>query len=139
MYEPVGRFFRAHTDEREPIFAGLRRHDVIVINDPLLYAVADRPVCCGYTELHPGVADRGSIQERIIRGLVEHRVRALVMWDFGWSSADLERRQRSSAMSVPDVTSTRLDRYIEEHFHRIAEYGELQIFWRRDLPMPAGF
>ena len=137
-YEPVGRFLRTHTSEGEPIFAGLTRHDVIVINDPLLYAVADRPVCCGYTELHPGVADRGSVQQRIIRGLEAHAVRALVLWDFGWPRADLERRKRLSAVTVPDAPSTRLDRYIEEHFRKIAEHGEFQIFWRRDLPTPVG-
>jgi len=134
---PVGRFFRTHTREDEPIYTGLVRHDAIVINNTMLYPLAGRPACCGYTELHPGVADRASVQERIVRRLEDGRVRAIALWEFGWAPEVMEARKRRAMAAVPDAGSTILDRYISEHYRVLESHGEYRVLWRRDEPWPS--
>ncbi|MCC7043732.1 MAG: hypothetical protein IT183_07715 [Acidobacteria bacterium] len=135
-YQPLGSFFRTHTREGEAIYTGLVRHDAIVINNPLLYAIAGRPACCGYTELHPGVADRAPVQDEIIRRIEETDVRAIALWQFGWPDSVLEARRQHTVAGVPDAGATRLDRYIAERFRTVETHGEYHILWRRDLPLP---
>jgi hypothetical protein len=131
---PIGEFFRTHTDEGEPIYTGLARHDAIVINNALLYAIAGRRVCCGFTELHPGVADRASVQRQIVRRLEASGVRAVALWEFGWSAEEMERRKGLAMAAVPDAGSTLLDRYIAEHFEIVESHDEYHVLWRRGAP-----
>lgn len=135
-FDPVGRFIRSHVPEGERIYTGLLRHDSIVINNALLYAIAGRPPCCGYTELHPGVGDRAPVHRDIIRRLQESGVRAMVLWEFGWSDEVMEARKQHTVAGVPDAGSTILDRYIAEHFEPIEQYGEYHILWSRRAPRP---
>ncbi|MGQ0734415.1 MAG: hypothetical protein ACT4QD_12250 [Acidobacteriota bacterium] len=135
-FQPVGKFFRNHVPEGEPIYTGLLRHDSIVINNALLYAIAGRPACCGYTELHPGVGDRAPVHLEIIRRLEEKRVRALALWAFGWSEEVMEARKRHTMAGVPDAGSTILDRYIADHFELVSSHGEYHVLWRRDAARP---
>lgn len=135
-FHPIGRFFRDQTREGEPVYTGLVRHDSIVINNTLLYAIVGRPPCCGYTELHPGVADRTLVHQEIIRSLEDRRVRAIVLWEFGWPEADLAARKAAARTAVPDVGSTLLDQYIAQHFRLVESHGEYHVLWRRDEPFP---
>lgn len=135
-FHPIGRFFREQTREGEPVFTGLVRHDSIVINNTLLYAIVGRPPCCRYTELHPGVADRALVQQEIIRSLEDRRVRAIVLWEFEWPEADLAARKARARIAVPDVGSTLLDQYIAERFRLVESHGEYRVLWRRDEPFP---
>ena len=138
VFHPLGTFFRTHTAEGEPIYTGLVRHDAIVINNALLYAIAGRPACCGVTELHPGVADRAPVQEAIVGRLEAGRVRAIALWRFGWSDEVMAARKQHTMAGVPDAGATILDRYIHEHFETIETHGEYHILWRRGVPLPAG-
>ncbi len=135
-FAPLGEFIRAHVPENEPIYTGLLRHDSIVINNALLYAIAGRRVCCGYTELHPGVGDRAPVHRNIIRRIEASGVRAMVLWEFGWTPEVMEARKRHTMAAVPDAGSTILDRYISDHFEPGAQYGEYHILWRRGTPRP---
>jgi hypothetical protein len=134
---PVGVFFRTHTAPDEPIYTGLVRHDAIVINNALLYAVAGRPACCGYTELHPGVADRAPVQQQLVQRLEESGVRAILLWRFGWADEVMAARKQHTMAGVPDAGSTILDRYIQDHFATLETHGEYHVLWRRDAPAPA--
>jgi hypothetical protein len=135
-FQPVGEFFREHTAEAEPVYTGLARHDSIVINNTLLYAIVGRPSCCRYTELHPGVGDREPVQREIVRMLEERRVKAIALWEFGWSAQMMEARKSHTMAAVADAGATVLDRYIAEHFQPIARHGEYHVLWRRDAPVP---
>lgn len=137
-YQPLGQFFRAHVPDGEPIYAGLLRHDSIVVNNSLLYAIAGRPACCGYTELHPGVADRAPVQQDIIRRLDAGGVRAVALWQFGWADEVMEARKRHTMAGVADAGSMILDRYIAQQFEVVARYGEYHVLWRRNAPRPPG-
>lgn len=139
MYEafnPIGRFFRTYTAADEAIYTGLVRHDAIVINNSLLYAIAGRRTCCGVTELHPGVADRAALQTKIIERLEQSGVRAMALWRFGWTDAVMDERRRRSLAATPDGASTRLDEYIAAHFETVSTHGEYRVLWRRDQPRP---
>jgi hypothetical protein len=130
-FQPIGEFFRRHVPEGEYIYTGLVRHDSIVINNSLLYAIAGRPACCGFTELHPGVADRLPVQQEIIRELEQRGVRAIALWQFGWSDDVMNARKRRTNAGVPDAGSTLLDAYIAAHFATVARHGEYLVLWRR--------
>jgi hypothetical protein len=134
--QPIGEFFRTYTSEGEPIYAGLARHDSIVINNVLLYAVAGRPACCAFTELHPGVADRAPVQQSIVRRLEEHRVRAMALWEFGWPDEVMDARKQRTVAAVPDAGATILDRYIADRFEIVETHGEYHLLWRRGTPRP---
>ncbi len=135
-FHPIGRFFRDRTREGEPVYTGLVRHDSIVINNPLLYAIVGRPPCCGHTELHPGHGDRALVHQDIIRSLEDRRVRAIALWEFGWPEAQMAARKARSKTAVPDAGSTLLDRYIAQHFRLVESHGEYHVLWRRDEPFP---
>jgi hypothetical protein len=137
-FHPVGQFIRTHTRADEPIYAGLLRHDAIVINNTMLYVIAGRPPCCRYTELHPGVADREPIQREIIRRLEDSNVRAMVLWEFGWPRSVMERRKQHTMAAVSDAGSSVLDEYIARRFAVAARHGEYRVLWRRDLSPPVG-
>ena len=135
-FHPLGAYIRSHTSSGERIYTGLVRHDAIVINNSLLYAIAGRPPCCGFTELHPGVGDRAPVQQEIIRRLEANRVRAVVLWEFGWPTAVLEARKQHTVAGVPDAGSTLLDQYIATHYDVVERYGEFLVLWRRDAAAP---
>ena len=99
---PIATFFREHTNEDERIYAGLLRHDAIVINKPIFYAVAQRRSCCRYSELHPGVADRIEAQQEIIRDMERHDVRVLIIWKCGWSNTVLDEFKARSRAAIYD-------------------------------------
>jgi len=128
-YEPIARFFRENTRENERIYAGLLRHDAIVINKPIFYAVTGRASCCRYSELHPGVADRITVQREIIADLERHNVRGLIIWNFGWSNAVLDEFKARSMAAAADGGATLLDEYIAERFEPIAQYDEYVVMW----------
>jgi hypothetical protein len=133
-YQPIGEFFRAHTREGEPIYTGLLRHDSIVINNTLLYAIAGRPACCGYTELHPGVGDRVPVQREIVERLENRNVRAIALWEFGGLDS-MEAVKRRTMAEVADAGSTLLDRYIADNFQTVETHGEYRVLWRRNVPL----
>jgi hypothetical protein len=135
-FAPIGRYIREHTSEGEPVYTGLLRHDAIVINNTMLYAIVGRPACCGFTELHPGVADRPDAQQRIIRMIEARRVRAIVLWAFGWSNEVMQATLERNRTAVPDAGATLLDRYIAERFQLVESHGEYHVFWRRGEPIP---
>lgn len=135
-FNPTGRFFRTYTADDEAIYTGLVRHDAIVINNALLYAIAGRRACCGFTELHPGVADRAAAQAKIIERLEHSGVRAIALWRFGWADDVMDERRRRNLAATPDGASTSLDEYIAAHFETVSSHGEYRVLWRRDLPKP---
>ena len=135
-FQPIGRFFRDQTREGEPVYTGLVRHDSIVINNTLLYAIVGRPPCCRYTELHPGVGDRAVVHQEIIRSLEDRRVRAIVLWEFEWPEKDMAARKAGARTAVADAGSPLLDRYIAQHFRRVESHWGHHVLWRRDEPFP---
>lgn len=136
-YHPIGTFLREHTDADERIYAGVLRHEAIVINKPIFYAIAQRRSCCRYSELHPGVTDRLGTQQEIIRDIEHHNVRAAIIWKFGWPDTVLDQYWDGFKAVTDDGGATLLNEYIAERFEPIAQYDEYVLMWRKDASKPA--
>ena len=128
---PIVGLLRERVPAEEPIHVGLGRHDAIVIGDPTFYFLADRPVATRYHELHPGVVDRSLVQQEIVESLERRGVRAIVVWNFGWTDAKLDAILAERRLVRPDIGALLLDRHLAERFERIARFGEYDLLWRR--------
>jgi hypothetical protein len=114
-----------------PIFIGKRRHDVILVGDPEMYFVLDRPSATRYHELHPGVADTETVQAEMVADLEAREVELLVLKtivDPGSLDAFLEQLRPD----VPGIGATVLDRYIKAHYAPEASFGPWEVWLRRD-------
>jgi hypothetical protein len=137
VYVPITKFLREHTEQGEYIYVGVKRHEIIVINDPRFYYLSQRLSCCRYSELHPGITDRMPQQQEIIQDMERHDVRALVIWNFGWSDSLMNQLLAEKVAAVPGTDETLLNSYIEEHFRPLKQFGEYVLLWRRDLTRPS--
>jgi len=131
VYGPIASLIRSRVPPGEPIHVALARHDAVVIGDSRFYYLADRPAATRYHELHPGIVDREEVQLEMIAALERARVRAVVVWRFGWPDAKLDAILARRRRGLPDIGATRLDGYLRNHFVRIARYGEYDVLWRR--------
>lgn len=136
VIHPIVSFIRAHVPESEPIYAGLVRHDAVVISNQNFYYYAERRVASRYNELHPGVVDRPDAQREIISDLKRLNVRCVVLWDFGWPKPYMDALLDERRRQIPDIGATVLDEFIASHFQVVGRYGEFLLLWRKDLPMP---
>ena len=135
-YYPIGAFLRQHTAQNERIYSGVLRHDAIVVNKPIFYAVAQRRSCCRYSELHPGVTDRLKTQKEIISDIERYDVRAAIIWKFGWPDTILDELRADYVAATDDGGATLLNEYIAERFEPIAQYDEYILMWRKDATKP---
>jgi len=76
----VARLVRERTRPGAPIFVGNDRHDRILVNDVLMYFLADRRSVTRYYNLHPGLATREDVQREIVAALDRERVGTVVLW-----------------------------------------------------------
>lgn len=139
VYEPILRFVREHVPPEEPIYAGVTRHDAIVISNPAFYYLAERPSATRFDELHPGFADRSDYQQEIIDDLERQGVRCVILWRFGWNDDMLDAIKAARRSKLPELGATRLDEYFSREFEPLAQYGEYLLMWRRGSPRPTGW
>jgi len=137
VYQPIVGFIRQHVPESEPVYAGLTRHDSIVINNQSFAFLAGRPVASRYNELHPGIVDREEVQREIIADLDRHAVRCAVLWDFGWPAATMDAILADRRRQIPELGSTLLDEYFRREFEEVGRYGEYVLLWRKGDPVPS--
>jgi len=137
VYHPIVSFIRRHVPESEPIYAGLGRHDSVVISDQRFYFLAGRRIASRYGELHPGIVDRQEVQREIIADLERLNVRCVVLWHFGWPRSQMETILASRRREIPEIGSTLLDEYLRREFQQVARYGEYALLWRKTaVPIP---
>jgi hypothetical protein len=133
---PIVSFIRAHVPESEPIYAGLIRHDSIVINNQVFYYLSGRRVASRYNEIHPGFVDLEPVQREIIADLNRLNVRCAVLWEFGWSKAFMDDILAARRQAIPAIGATVLDEFFRREFQEVARYGEYVLVWRKGIPMP---
>ncbi|HYN07786.1 MAG TPA: hypothetical protein VES67_10380 [Vicinamibacterales bacterium] len=133
---PIVSFIRQHVPEDEPIYAGLVRHDAVVISEQSFYYLAGRRVASRYNELHPGVVDREDVQREIIADLDRLNVRCAVLWEFGWPRSVMEDMLAHHRRYIPGIGSTLLDEYLRREFRHVARYGEYVLVWRKNVAGP---
>ncbi len=118
----VATYIQTQTRPDEYVFFGNSRHDLIFVNDLMVYFLAGRRSPTRYTELHPGLATTLPVQEEIIRDLVEKDVRWIVTMR-GW-----EWREPNASAISSGVTA--LDDFIRSHYRPDKSFGLYQV-WRR--------
>ncbi|MBN1872974.1 MAG: glycosyltransferase family 39 protein [Anaerolineae bacterium] len=120
--ERVTHYLRANTRPDEYVFIGNSRHDLIFINDLLLYFLIDRRSPTKYTELHPGLATTLPVQQVIANDLAEKDVQWVVIMQ-GWESGEPNASSMSSGVTF-------LDDYIREYYRPEITFGSYQV-WRK--------
>jgi len=116
-------YIQTHVARDEKIFIGNFSHDKILINDIILYFLAERDSGTKYHELHPGLATTLPIQQGIVADLERNRVGTIVL---------LSRFQRNDEPNESSISSgvTFLDEFIRLNYHLVAEFGDYSI-WER--------
>ena len=104
-----------------PIYSGLTRHDVVLLNDVSLYFLAGRPTATRYHELHPGVTTTRPVQEEMVAELTRYLPQWLLLVDLAPS------REPNASRFSSGVTL--LDDYIHRHYQRQQTVGLYQL-WR---------
>jgi hypothetical protein len=118
--EETARYLRAHTAPEDPIF--------VIPFAPMMYVLADRQNPSFFEwVLPPEVSMYGDLEPRIVADLDRVRPRYVVFEDFALDGRE-DRRFRRYAPAV--------FRYVQDHYVREAQFGELQILRRRDSPVP---
>ena len=112
------------TRSGEPIFVADPRHDVVHVGDPLLYIILDHPNPTRYDVMQPGLVTSAPVQREIVASLERSRTRVVIRW--------LDPRAYAPEHNGSDVSSHVfiLDRYLAEHFRRLARYGVYQVLVR---------
>ncbi len=121
--EQVARYLQANTRPGDYVFIGNSRHDLIFINDLLLYFLADRRSPTRYTELHPGLATTLPVQQAIVQDLADKDVRWVVTME-GFNAREPNASSTSSGIVY-------LDEYIRTHYQPEITFDSYQV-WRKN-------
>lgn len=123
-YEAAIDYVRREVAPDEPIYVGNYRHDMGVTTDVIFYFLAERPSATKYHELVPGVTTRADVQASMVEDLRRARVRYVILrQDIG--SEPSNESSRSSGVHL-------LDRYIEDDFRTVMDFGNYVIMRRRE-------
>jgi hypothetical protein len=117
-------FIRQNTAANEAIFAGLGRHDKILVNNAAFYFLADRPPATKWYHFDPGLQTSRVIQEEIVAELEARAVRYVVTT----SEWDNINEPNESAISSNVLL---LDEYIRNNYDQIKALQPFKIFKRR--------
>lgn len=113
------KFISDNTSEKDSIYVGVINHDQFIINDVLLYFLAERPIATYFHELHPGVTDTEEGQQKIIEDMERTKPKVLVLANYN--------RLEPNRSSV-DKHVRIANQYILEHYHQVGRQGHLT-FW----------
>jgi hypothetical protein len=119
---------RARVAPGEPIYVAPRRSDLIKVNDPLIYVLADRDNASGEDF---GLLAGDAAQRRIVARLERTRPRVVVRWTDPESSAREPNRR-----GVPSG-SRRLDEYLAGHYRLLERLYHYDVLVRRTTPPAA--
>jgi hypothetical protein len=121
-YESVIRFIQEHVAKDEKIYVGNFRHDLILMNDVMLYFLSERESATRYHDLCPGVATLDRVQREIIRELEKHKVRYVVL--AGYPNNEPNEGGVSSG-------AFRLDKYLRQRYRRVSNPARYEVWGRR--------
>jgi hypothetical protein len=134
-------FVEANVLPGQSIFIGLHRHDVVIINDVMLYFILNRPSATRYHELHPAIADTAPIQREIIGDLQNKNVPLIILKHI-FPDKTLELVKKDLLKNLPQIGATELDTYIREKYVEARQFGDYTVWQRKDriagLQYPTG-
>jgi hypothetical protein len=124
-------YVKSQVSPDQKIFVGLRRHDVIVINDVMIYYLLDRPIATKYHELHPAIADTEMGQSEIISELLEDEV-SLIVLKYLFPESVLEWVKLNRLQNLPQTGATNLDEFIKENYENTRTFGPYEVWEQID-------
>lgn len=128
-------YVRRRVPPGQPIYVGVRRHDIIIISRPQIYFTVDRPPATRYHELHSGVVDTAPVQAEMIRDLKAKDVKLIVLID-PFPDAMLDRVKRVIRSKQPQIGATALDAFIRANYTLARQFGKYAV-WLRKPKAPA--
>jgi hypothetical protein len=116
-------FIDSHTRPDEKLYVGLTKHDVVFVNDNILYFATQRLPATKWSHFDPFLQNRYDIQAQMVQEL-EANAPPYVVLDSEWDSV---REPNESALSSG---VTLLDDYLHQHYQYRKSFGYLSI-WDR--------
>lgn len=120
-YNALITYVREQTRPGEPIYSGVTDHQVLLLNDAMLYFLAGRDGPTRFYEMDPGLANTQEAQRQIATALDKAGVRLLVLWD--------RKSTEDNLSSRPNGIDT-LDAYIRAHYSLRTSFGAYQVWMR---------
>ena len=121
-YNALINYIRSNTRPDEVIYSGVADHQVLFINDAMIYFLSGRDGPTRFYEMDPGLANTWMAQEHTVRELERLKVRLLVLWD--------RKSIEPNRSSKPDGVEI-VDRYVRENFEQRASFGAYHVWMRR--------
>ena len=104
------------------VYSGVVDHDQLIFNDVLVYFLSGMSSPTFFPELAPGVGDTSTAQTAIVRGLEEHAVRTVLLYD--WVSTEPNESSINKNIDVADG-------YIRTHFRTVAHLQPYTVLERQ--------
>lgn len=117
----VAQYLAAHTQPSDRIVSATGRHDKVFVNDCAIYFIAQRLPGTRWHHYDPGVQTTQAVQDEMVREIAENRVALILRNSFADSVEEPNQSRFSSGVRI-------LDRYIDSHFHKVAEIGKVEIW-----------
>ena len=108
----IHNFFKENVRYNEKIFIGNLRHDLIYINDVMMYFILNRMAGTKYHELSPGQATKNETQLAIIRDLQKNKVKFIIL-----RKEELQIPEKNLSSISSGITI--LDDYLEINFNEV--------------------
>jgi hypothetical protein len=121
----------------EPIYAGLNRHDALLIGDARLYFILDRPSATRYHELHPAITDTRPIQLEMINGITRKNVRLIVRKHI-FSDEEVDKIKADFLKTLPNIGATEMDDHIRDQFFEYRRFGKYAVWLRKGSEISLG-
>ncbi|MCX7735646.1 MAG: glycosyltransferase family 39 protein [Candidatus Kapabacteria bacterium] len=108
----IYNFFKENVHYNEKIFVGNSKHDLIYINDVMMYFLLNHPAGTKYHELSPGQATTKNVQLEIIRDLQKNKVKYVIL---------RKEEIQSSEKNLSSISSgiTLLDDYLDINYKEV--------------------
>ncbi len=108
----IYNFFKENVRYNENIFIGNLRHDIVYINDVMMYFVLNRPSGTKYHELSPGQVTTENVQLEIISDLQKNKVKHIIL---------RKEEIQSSEKNLSSISSgiTLLDDYLDINYKEV--------------------
>jgi hypothetical protein len=126
-YPELVAFLRENTDPAEPIFSGVVDTSRLVVNDALVYFLAERPPGVRPIVMEAGLTNTREGQRELVHDLRRARVRTIVLWDY---PGPPEPNRTATSNGVTDLND-----YVRAEFREVRRFGNHAV-WTRDV-LPA--
>ncbi len=120
------QYIRNNTKPGEYIFSGNQRHDSLTHNNVLMYFFAKRDCPFKYSAFDPGIVTSAPIQQKMIEGLKNKKVKLVILYDAGFSLREPNKSTLSSGVML-------LDNYIRDNYAPAGNFNEYQA-WKLKGP-----